>query len=305
MQSFSHVLTLKADNDYKPFQNLFLPVSPIEVALPKISNFVFRNGFYTLTKKVKWPNRHATFTKNTKMQPHSAIKEKKMKCIFSMNRLQLIRIKPQTIVIILAITFSLIFGCSHTEKVRIPPRVELKPYNYIGVVQFSTNAEDNLGPYVTQNFIEQVQSAQPGTLIIELGSEEQVLRTVGRNKLDLEATRLIGQKFHVDAVIAGHLKVSEIMPKISVYSVSEALKASADVEALLSTRLLETGRGATLWTESTSGKTSVANLNLVKDGAVKFGFSDPKEKYGKLVSNLVYTNTTDFRPRYEYRKVKK
>ena len=118
-----------------------------------------------------------------------------MRSLGSISHPQPIKIKPQTIVIILAITFSLLFGCSHRVKVRIPPKVALKPYNYIGVVEFSTNAEDNLGPYVTQKFIEQVQSAQPGTRIIELGSEEQILRAVRRNKLDLETIKRIGNKF--------------------------------------------------------------------------------------------------------------
>jgi hypothetical protein len=227
-----------------------------------------------------------------------------MKKFHLKNHPQSTKIKPQRIVIVLAITFSILFGCSHTEKVLVPPRVELKPYNYIGVVEFSTNAEDNLGPYVTQNFIQHVQSAQPGTRILELGSEEQMLRAVERKELDLETIKLIGNKFNVDAVIVGHLEVSEIIPKVNVFTMSESLNASADVEALLSTRLLETGRGATLWTQATSGKTSVANLNLIKNGSIKLGISDPKEKYGKLVPNLVYVNTTDFRSRYEYRKVK-
>jgi hypothetical protein len=156
-----------------------------------------------------------------------------MKKFHLQNHPQPIKIKPQTIVIVLAITFSLLFGCSHTEKVRVPPRVELKPYSYIGVVEFSTNAEDNLGPYVTQNFIQHVQSAQPGTRILELGSEEQILRAVERKKLDLETIKLIGNKFNVDAVIVGHLEVSEIIPKVNVFTMPESLNASADVEALL------------------------------------------------------------------------
>jgi hypothetical protein len=182
------------------------------------------------------------FTKSTKTNPISVGKEYKMKKIHLKNHPQPIKIKTQKFVVFLAITFSVLFGCSHTEKVRVPPRVELKPYNYIGVVEFSTNAEDNLGPYVTQNFIQHVQSAQPGTRILELGSEDQILRAVERKKLDLETIKLIGNKFNVDAVIVGHLEVSEITPKIKVFTVSEALHASADVEALLSTRLLETGR---------------------------------------------------------------
>jgi hypothetical protein len=39
-------------------------------------------------------------------------------------------------------------------------------------------------------------------------------------------------------------------------------------------------------------------------GPFNISASDPKEKYGKLVPELVYANTSDFRCRYEYRKIK-
>ena len=121
-----------------------------------------------------------------------------MKSLCSIHHPQSTKIRPQTIVIVLAFTFSLLLGCSHTEKVRVPPRMELKPYNYIGVVEFSTNAEDNLGPFVTQKFIEQVQSAQPGTRILEIGSEDQILRAVGRKELDLETVKRTLKSFTLD-----------------------------------------------------------------------------------------------------------
>jgi hypothetical protein len=47
----------------------------------------------------------------------------------------------------------------------------------------------------------------------------------------------------------------------------------------------------------------VARISLMEGGPISFGVSDPKEKYGKLVPELVYVNTTDFRSRYEYRTV--
>ncbi len=217
---------------------------------------------------------------------------------------QHIKFNRKNIIVVLVITLAVLFGCSHTEKVLVPPRVELNAYNYIGVIEFSTNAEDNLKPYVTQNFIHNLQSAQPGTRIIELGSEEQLLRSMKCKKLDLETIKSIGKKYNVDAVIFGHLEVSEIKPSVKVFTVTESLHAKAYIEALLSAKLLETDNGATLWTNATSGKTSVAKVNLMKDGPISFGISDPKAKYGKLVSQLVYVNTTDFRSRYEYRKVK-
>lgn len=199
---------------------------------------------------------------------------------------------------------SILFGCAHTEKVLVPPRVELKAYHTIGVIEFSTNAEDALKPYVTQNFIQNIQSAQPGTLILELGDQDQLLRSLGHSKLDPETIQSIGRKYHVDALILGHLEVSEMKPAIKVYPAAKALNARAYIEAALRTRILETGSGATLWTRATSGNTPVAAISLMEGGPFSIGVSDPAEKYGKLVPELVYVNTSDFRSYYEYRKVK-
>ena len=118
---------------------------------------------------------------------------------------QHINLNPKNIIVVLTITLVLLFGCSHTEKVRLPPKVKLNAYHHIGVIEFSTNAEDNLKPYVTQNFIHNLQAAQPGTRIVELGSEAHLLRTMKCKKLDLETIKLIGIKYNVDAVIFGHL----------------------------------------------------------------------------------------------------
>jgi len=212
-------------------------------------------------------------------------------------------IKWVDLIMALTIALTMLLGCSHTEKVLIPPRVELKAYHNIGVIEFSTNAEDTLKPYVTQNFIQNVQSAQPGTRILELGDQEQLLRALGHSQLNPETIRSIGRKYNVDAVILGHLQVSEIKPKINVFADAKALNARAYIEAALRTRILETDSGATLWTQATTGKTQVARISLMEGGPISFGVSDPKEKYGKLVPELVYVNTTDLRSRYEYRTV--
>ena len=200
--------------------------------------------------------------------------------------------------------FVMLVSCSHTEKVLLPPKIELKAYRNIGVIEFSTNAENNLRQYVTQNFIQNVQSAQPGTRILELGNEELVLKSIRRQELDLKTIKSIGDEYNVDALILGHLQVSEIKPNVKIFSVSQAVRAQVYVEAALQTRILETSSGATLWTQANSEKTSVAKLNLATEGHFNFSASDPKEKYGKLVPKLVYANTSDFRSRYEYRKVK-
>jgi hypothetical protein len=206
--------------------------------------------------------------------------------------------------LIIITAFVMLHGCSHTEKVLVPPKVELKDYRNIGVIEFSTNAENNLRQYVTQSFIQNVQSAQPGTRFLELGSKEKVLKSIKCHELDLKTIKSIGDKYNIDALILGHLQVSEIKPNVKIFSASQALRAQAYVEAALQTRILETKSGATLWTKANSEKTSVAKLNLATEGSFNFSASDPKEKYDKLVPELVYTNTSDFRSRYVYRKVK-
>lgn len=206
--------------------------------------------------------------------------------------------------LIITTAFVMLYGCSHTEKLLIPPKIELKDYRNIGVIEFSTNAEDNLRQYVTQNFIQNVQSAQPGTRVLELGSEEQVLKSLKCRELDFKTIKFIGDEYNVDAIIMGHIQVSEIKPNVKIFSVSQAVRAEVYVEAALRTRILETDSGATLWTKANSGKTSVAELNLATEGPFNLSASDPKEKYGKLVTGLVYANTSDFRSHYEYRKVK-
>jgi hypothetical protein len=198
----------------------------------------------------------------------------------------------------------MLLACAHKEKVLIPPKIDLKTYPSIGVVEFSTNAEDTLKPYVTQNFIEQIQSAQPNTRILELGDADHLLRTLGHSQLNADTIQSIGKKYKVEAVIVGHLQIAQIKPRINVTTSVKSLNAKAYIEAALKTRILETGSGATCWTRASSGTTQVAGINLTEGGPFSVGVSDPRDKYGRLVPKLVYTNTMDFRPRYEYRTIK-
>jgi hypothetical protein len=82
------------------------------------------------------------------------------------------------------------------------------------------------------------------------------------------------------------------------------MRAGADIEASLMAKLWDTDSGATLWTKSSGRTETVASLNADTGGNISFGASDPKDSYGKLVPNLVWDNTHDFRSHYEWQKVK-
>src|SRR5690349_29299 len=71
----------------------------------------------------------------------------------------------------------ILVGCSSTKTVRVavPPRVDLHAYPMIGLVTFSSNGKGDLDRASTQRFLAELQAAQPGTRVIELGTEEEVL----------------------------------------------------------------------------------------------------------------------------------
>jgi hypothetical protein len=204
----------------------------------------------------------------------------------------------------LMIGFSMLSGCSHTEQVLVPPQMDLSPYRIIGIIEFSSNREAKLKQYVTQNYLQTVQNAQPQVRFLELGSQDLVLSKVSRKQLDYEAIKSIGRRYNVDAIIFGNLNLSEPKPKVNLSSTWQSLKVGADVEASLIAKLWETDSGVIRWTNSTQGKDSVAHLSASTGGNFHFGATDPAEAYGRLIPQLVYANTTDFRSHYEFRRVK-
>ena len=190
-------------------------------------------------------------------------------------------------------------ACGSSPKVLVPPRLDLRGYDTIGILEFASNSTGSLDGYATQRFLETVYAAQPGVRVIELGPEALVLDQVGAANLDFEAARKIGAKYDVAAIFAGDLDVTDVRPSIDVTRLLQTLSAKAEVGAKLSVRLLDTERGATLWTRGSSAKAPVAHVRVVHHGKVDFGAKDPEEAYGKLVHALVRDVTTDFWSRWQ------
>jgi len=186
-------------------------------------------------------------------------------------------------------------GCGGTRTL-MPPRIDLQTFRRIGIVEFSSNTKDHLQTLASQDFIQSVQESQPGVPMLELGKENRVLAAIGRDKVDSEAIQAIGKKFDVDAVIIGTLQVGEAKPKVDVKDVFSSLDLQADVEASLTTKLMETTGGATVWTRSARSKETLANAGVSRSGDIYLGASDPETTYGSLIENLVDHVTQDFRP---------
>ena len=144
-----------------------------------------------------------------------------------------------------------------------------------------------------------IQSAQPGVPILELGEEGRVLRSVQRDALDPETIYAIGEKYRVDAIVAGDLDAEGVKPEFSVGSLMQSMSASAYIEGFLTARIFEARSGATIWTNTARGKETVAHVNISKSSLPHFGAKDPGDAQGRLVRGLVARVTADFWPHYE------
>jgi hypothetical protein len=202
---------------------------------------------------------------------------------------------------LLAVLALLAAGCaSRTVEVEIPPRVDLGS-GTVGLITFTGVPADKLSQTTTQRFMAAIQAAQPGVRFLELGTVDQVLRAAGRERIDPEAIRIIGQRHKVDSVFTGGYEISDAKPNVSIDR--DALRASTRVQIAMTARLWDTRDGATVWSNARSGDWPVARLTLEAGQLPSVSVSDPEEKYGDFIRQLVRAITDDFRPRYERRRV--
>lgn len=196
----------------------------------------------------------------------------------------------------LLLSVAALLGCSSTVLVPVPPRMELKSYGTLGIVEFASSAGPALGARATREFQAHIHAAQPGTGILELGTREALLAAVGSRELDAEALRRIGEKHGVGAIFLGDLIYSE--PKTDVH-VTDINKLEGgvrtEVRGDISSRLVETRTGASVWSSSAWARRQVGRLNVSAERGVSGAMrsSDPREE---MVPALMYHLTEDFRP---------
>jgi hypothetical protein len=199
-------------------------------------------------------------------------------------------------------------GCSsgpktRTVRVEVPPRCDLRPYPMIGIVMFGSNAKGELDRLSTQKFLRAVQDAQPGTRVVELGTESDVLASVSGRAWDVRTIRAVKEAHEVDVLILGRIDVERKKPDVSLSTVFKKMSVSQDVDATLSAKVIETGSGATMWTNSAKCTTNMAHASFNGRGQGVFGASDPEAAYGEMINGLVWNITDDFRGSYVLRRV--
>jgi hypothetical protein len=196
----------------------------------------------------------------------------------------------------LLLSLAMLWACSSTVVVPVPPRIDLRTYGTVGVVEFASNSERAINAHATRQFQEQIQAAQPGTRFIELGDRQAVLAAVGGRQLDIEALKKIGEKYGVAAVFLGDIAYSEPRTDVKIADL-QRLEGGArtEVRGDISSRLMETASGASVWSSSAWARRQLGGVNVSAEHGVSGSVSKSNPR-DEMVPALVYQLTHDFRP---------
>jgi hypothetical protein len=203
-------------------------------------------------------------------------------------------------VILLCTVLLIAMGALHCpgKKVMVPPRIDLKDFEVLGIIEFTSNKQGKMADLTTQRFMDMAREDQGIVRIIDLGTQKAMLKEIGENKLDQEAYGKIGAAKNVATLIVGQLTVSDVRPDITLTPGLGVMSFAADVDAALSVQMIEASTGATLWSSSSKASERVGEVTIfgLKDFA--FDADEPDKAYGKLVDELVWRVTHDFRVRW-------
>jgi len=175
------------------------------------------------------------------------------------------------------------------------PIVDLTEYGRVGFIDVSSSAEGEIARLASQQLIQKILEIDRDKItVIELGSEEEILRALGRERIDPETIRMIGKKYNIGVIVSSHLNISEVRPHLDISLIKESFGVKADVDASLIVKLLETEGGGTLWTDSVEDTESVASVSIGSGGLFHFDAGTPEKAYGDLVKSLVRKISRDF-----------
>jgi hypothetical protein len=203
----------------------------------------------------------------------------------------------------LLLATAVLAGCARTERVAVPPRIDLARYGTLGVVEFTSNAGPAVNARATREFQQRIHAAQPGTPLLELGSRDAVLGAVGAREFDAAALKKIGARYGVDAVFLGQIVYSDPQTKVQIRDLTR-LEGSAKttLRGDMSAKMLETRSGAAVWSSGSWATRTIGGVSVSAQGSVSGGVreGDPREL---MLPAMLDHLTDDFRPGTVKRRV--
>jgi hypothetical protein len=171
--------------------------------------------------------------------------------------------------------------------VMVPPQIDLRPHELIGIVQFGSTAKGELASLATRRFTEAARRDQGLVRIVDLGTRDQALQSVGRDRLDVDAVIALGHKYGVKTIVTGDLAVSKVRPDVNIDALLRSGSVTAQVDASLEVLMYETESGAALWNRSGHSTHAVGQVQMWGGRQFAFDARDPEAAYGGLVDDLV------------------
>jgi hypothetical protein len=194
---------------------------------------------------------------------------------------------------------SLTLACA--SKILVPPKVDLKAFEVIGVIEFDCPSGGELCPFATQRFIDVSREDQGMVRILNLGSQADVLASIGEDGLDQEAFQALGQKHSVSTIVTGKLVVSSAKPDVAIDPAVGYAGVGAQVKGELSVQMIEVATGASVWSRSANASRQLGGGGVLQ-GEVVINIQDPDNAYSQLIDDLAYAVAQDFQATWERRK---
>jgi hypothetical protein len=186
------------------------------------------------------------------------------------------------------------------QPVWVAPRIDLKEFELIGIVEFSTTSKGHLGPMATRRFTEAARRDQGVVRIVDVRPGAEVARSGGGpNGWTPETYRALGREHGLKTLMTGHLTISSVKPNVQMSALLRSGHVSAQVDATLDVQMIETATGASLWSGSGRATRTLGNVGVFGGRDFAFDAADPERAYGDLVDALVEQATRDFHATWE------
>jgi len=199
----------------------------------------------------------------------------------------------------------LFFFMSYGSTVFAQPDIDLKSYERIGLISFSTqNVEEKLDEIAKEQFLQKITKIRKEVEVVEIGTLDEVLNQVSKTSLTQEAIRAIGEHFGVKSLFCGEINVSNVkhsskrVQGITEYMSSTEYMSRGMLRVTFSisikATLFSTETGDTLWADSVSKEKTASHLSVGKQKISSFDKKIQSKAYRELTEQLVNELTKGF-----------
>lgn len=192
-----------------------------------------------------------------------------------------------------AVLIATVLNCG--PKVMVPPKIDLTRHEVVGIIEFGPPSEGELGPYVTKKFTEAIRRDQGIVRIVELGTEAEVLKAIGRDKLDKTAFQELGERYDVRTIFTSEVVASARPSDVSITPGFGYLSIEAEIDVSLDAQMVETATGASVWSGSESETKKVGEISIFGNKDFDFDAENPDKVIDELIDEVVEKVTQDFR----------